>query len=330
MSIVRAPRPETNWYLLDKRISEDSRLSWAARGMLIFLLGKPDHWRVSVKALINETAGAQKSSGRDAVYGLLRELQDAGYVERQQRMTAAGAYEEVDYIVHESPDLPLTENPEAAPLTGLPDTAEPLTANPTLVNTDKAVSTEVKQRQTVRAARFDAQAHLVAIGVDPTVAADWLKTRKEKKLAPTATAFAAVAAEAEKAGLTMAEAVRTACENGWGGFRAEWLQGTARTANGRKGGGNWRVSDELALAKAIEVGVGPAWPSESRDAYHARIQSAIDNGGAPPVVRPATSPVAAEPQKVESRVAMPADTRQALLDAAKRSSRPRHLNAGVA
>ena len=120
--------------------------------------------------------------------------------------------------------------------------------------------------------------------------------------------------------------------------KADWLAtwrnwvrnaGPLRTANGRKGGGNWRASAELALAKAIEVGVGPAWPGESHDAYCARIQLAIDDDGAPPVVRSATSPVTAEPQKVEPRAAMPADTRQALLDAAKRSSVPRHLNAGA-
>ena len=35
MSVVRGPRPESNWYALDKRISEDTRLTWAARGLLV-------------------------------------------------------------------------------------------------------------------------------------------------------------------------------------------------------------------------------------------------------------------------------------------------------
>ena len=30
--ITRAPRPKTNFYLLDKAISEEKRLGWAARG----------------------------------------------------------------------------------------------------------------------------------------------------------------------------------------------------------------------------------------------------------------------------------------------------------
>lgn len=97
-----------------------------------------------------------------------------------------------------------------------------------------------------------------------------------------------------------------------------------RTVGASKGGA-WWASNEAALAKANEVGVGPALPSESRDAWHVRIRAAIDNGGAPLVARPVIAPTAAGPQKVEPRTAMPADTRQALLDVARRSSMPRHL-----
>ena len=86
MTIIRrAVRPNSSFYTLDKRISEDKRLSWAARGMLVFLLGKPDHWSVSVAHLTSETKDALgRTSGRDAVYGLLTELQSAGYVSRAQ------------------------------------------------------------------------------------------------------------------------------------------------------------------------------------------------------------------------------------------------------
>src|SRR5262249_8405503 len=124
MSIVRAPRPEANYYVLNKVTSEDKRLSWAARGLLIFLLGKPDNWKVSVAALINETQKSSKQSCRDAVYGLLRELTEAGYVQKGQAQRKGGEFDTVDYIVSESP---LTDSP-------LP--VQPLPANPTLPITD--------------------------------------------------------------------------------------------------------------------------------------------------------------------------------------------------
>jgi hypothetical protein len=54
-----------------------------------------------------------------------------------------------------------------------------------------------------RVARFDAQAHLVGLGVDPQVADDWLALRKKRRLEQTKTAFDGVLAEANKAGMSM-------------------------------------------------------------------------------------------------------------------------------
>lgn len=127
MSIIRAPRPEGNFYLLSKSISEDQRLSWGARGMLVFLLGKPDHWKVSPAHLRGETAASAKPTGRDGIYGLLDELINAGYVRREQPRSEAGVLGEVSYLVSESPlpDLPYPAEPHPA---------RPHTANPTLVS----------------------------------------------------------------------------------------------------------------------------------------------------------------------------------------------------
>ncbi|MFM0163862.1 hypothetical protein PQR39_26045 [Paraburkholderia sediminicola] len=59
----------------------------------------------------------------------------------------------------------------------------------------------------------------------------------------------------------------------------------------------WWRSDELAGRQAALVGVGAAYASESRDAWHARIVAAIENGGRPSVP-PATvaAPPPAEPE----------------------------------
>ena len=67
-------------------------------------------------------------------------------------------------------------------------------------------------------------AALVAEGVDPQHAADWLAVRKAKDLLLTPTAWEKAKAEAQKAGMSVADAVREAAANSWGGFRASWLQ----------------------------------------------------------------------------------------------------------
>ena len=66
---------------------------------------------------------------------------------------------------------------------------------------------------------------LTAEGVDRQHATDWLAVRKAKHLPLTPTAWADAKAEAKKAGLPIAEAVKASAANGWGGFRAAWLAG---------------------------------------------------------------------------------------------------------
>ena len=57
------------WVTIDQRAIEDARLPWAARGLLVYLLSKPDDWQVRVKDL-------QKRGdlGRDGIYKLLAVL----------------------------------------------------------------------------------------------------------------------------------------------------------------------------------------------------------------------------------------------------------------
>lgn len=82
------------------------------------------------------------------------------------------------------------------------------------------------------APRFDAQAHLESFGVPTDLARDWLSVRKAKRLAPTATAFDAAKAEADAAGISLADALRTCVVRGWGGFKASWLTDGSGRVNG--------------------------------------------------------------------------------------------------
>lgn len=141
MRIRRAPRPEEKFYILNKAISEDARLSWAARGVLIFLLGKPDNWEVSVKHLINQTTNAiGKASGRDAVRVILKELEEAGYLVADIGRGDSGVFSGMEYLINETPHMltPETENP--APVNPAP--AEPAPENPHQVSTDLKQDTE--------------------------------------------------------------------------------------------------------------------------------------------------------------------------------------------
>lgn len=137
MSIRRGKRPDTRFYTLNKDISEDTRLSWAARGMLIFLLGKPDNWTVSVAHLIKQTADSQRPSSRDAVRGVIAELVAAGYMKADTARSENGKFRGMDYVVSESPetDNPSPEDPQQ-PKPEKPSPDEPLPDNPPLIKND--------------------------------------------------------------------------------------------------------------------------------------------------------------------------------------------------
>lgn len=89
--------------------------------------------------------------------------------------------------------------------------------------TETEAYTDTEDQKHTRSPRFDAQAHLVNLGVDRSVAEDWLKVRKGKRVASTKTAFDGLVVQAELAGLSVDAAVRHACQEGWAGFKAAWM-----------------------------------------------------------------------------------------------------------
>ncbi len=62
---------------IDNRLLTDASLSYAARGMLCYLLSKPDNW-----LLVKENLIKNSPAGSTAVKNILNELQEAGYVQR--------------------------------------------------------------------------------------------------------------------------------------------------------------------------------------------------------------------------------------------------------
>ena len=78
--IIRVEYRRRNPYVvIDRRPLEDPRLGWAARGLLGYLLAKPDDWQLRVSDLCR-----RGDLGRDGIRRVLHQLQDYGYVRREQ------------------------------------------------------------------------------------------------------------------------------------------------------------------------------------------------------------------------------------------------------
>ncbi|MFA0813942.1 helix-turn-helix domain-containing protein, partial [Microbulbifer epialgicus] len=125
--IRRGARPSSNYLVVANSVVCDRRISFAASGLLLHLLSKPDHWEVSASALAKEA-----QEGRDKIYKLLNELIESGYCERITNRDEKGKMIGTDYEISDAPrdsqklSNPLPENPD----TDLPDTDNPDTANP--------------------------------------------------------------------------------------------------------------------------------------------------------------------------------------------------------
>ena len=64
---------------------------------------------------------------------------------------------------------------------------------------------------------------LISMGCDPIHVEDWFAIRKAKKKPLTETALKRMGTEANKAGLVISEAVQKCAEEGWLGFKAEYM-----------------------------------------------------------------------------------------------------------
>lgn len=76
---------------------EDARLSYRARGVLAWLLVKPDGWRVD-----SEVIAAQGPEGRDAIRTALKELEAVGFLRRIKEQQPSGRWVTHTYVF-ESP-----------------------------------------------------------------------------------------------------------------------------------------------------------------------------------------------------------------------------------
>ena len=109
-----------------------------------------------------------------------------------------------------------------------PDSLNPDSLNPDSLNPDSLKASPAEKAARKRASPPAKPALLDAVALPSRReggqhAADGLAVRKAKDLPLTRTAWDQTVAEAAKAGVTPAEAVRLSAANGWAGFRATWL-----------------------------------------------------------------------------------------------------------
>ncbi|WP_036605308.1 helix-turn-helix domain-containing protein [Paenibacillus assamensis] len=138
-AVFKAEKRTNPYVMVDKYILSDDRLSWKAKGLLIYLLSKPEGWQVYESDLIKRS-----KDGRDSVRAGIKELISCGYLMRRQ-IRENGSFGRMEYIAYEQPiELEMTEITEDGfsvhgdnhPQTENPSAGNTSTENPLLSNND--------------------------------------------------------------------------------------------------------------------------------------------------------------------------------------------------
>lgn len=103
MAIVRTHKRENPFVQIDKTMLSDRSISYKAKGILAYLLSKPNDWITYISDLEKRS-----SDGRDSIRTGLKELEDNGYIERK-RVREKGQFKGWEYIVYEQPQVRKTD-----------------------------------------------------------------------------------------------------------------------------------------------------------------------------------------------------------------------------
>lgn len=120
-----------NFAVVPNRTANDESLKADTLGVLVYLLAKPQDWKVSISDLRKRF-----DMGRNRVYAILQELTEAGYVEKvQNRADETNRFTAVEYHVFDCPqkagETSDTEvDPEPLPEIGEPEKPQQIPASP--------------------------------------------------------------------------------------------------------------------------------------------------------------------------------------------------------
>lgn len=100
MSLFRTKKQENPFVQIDKHFLNDDNLTWGAKGILAYILSKPDSWKIRKEDLIKRSG-----DGKSKVEAALLNLLENGYLHWYQLVNDDGSFGEWVYDVYERPEF---------------------------------------------------------------------------------------------------------------------------------------------------------------------------------------------------------------------------------
>lgn len=152
MAIVRTCKATNPYVRADKRYLNDERLSWKAKGLLSYLLTKPDNWKLIIADLIKKARDE-----KDSVCSGIKELQNLKYLIKIRHRSPTGKFEKWEDVIFEQP----LEGPALAefePDAEKPDAEKPDAENPPLI-TNKELTNETNNKSLTKEHESESENH---------------------------------------------------------------------------------------------------------------------------------------------------------------------------
>ena len=123
MAVFRVER-NRGYTVMSNHHLRNKELSLKAKGLLSQMLSLPEDWDYTLAGLshINRES-------IDAIRSAIRELEQAGYIQRSRERDDRGRLRGADYVIYEQPQTPPVSAP---PILDLPTWENPTQVNPTL------------------------------------------------------------------------------------------------------------------------------------------------------------------------------------------------------
>jgi hypothetical protein len=133
MAVFRIEKT-SDYTVMSNHHLKNKNLSLKAKGLLSQMLSLPDDWDYTLKGL-----ATLNRESIDAIREAVKELENAGYIERFRSRNDKGHLKATDYTIYERPQKPKWENPTLdKPIQDKPTLENPMQLNTNRLNTKES------------------------------------------------------------------------------------------------------------------------------------------------------------------------------------------------